>query len=71
MKDEVELADILKAAIESFDEDLDEIEDAELTFGLIDAEDEREGGVVAVDDAHVRAEDGAALNEVAQSLVAT
>jgi hypothetical protein len=69
VEDEVELADVFKAAVECFDKDLYEVEDAELGLGAVDAEDEEEGCVVSVDDADVGAEDGgAAVEEVAQAV---
>jgi hypothetical protein len=46
VEDEVELADVLKAAVEGLDEDLDEVEDAQLALGVIHAEDEVQRGVV-------------------------
>ena len=50
MEDEVELADIAESPVEGLDEDLDEVEDTEGRLGLVDTEDEVEGGVVAVDE---------------------
>lgn len=68
MKDEIELADVFEASIEGFDEDLDEIKNAKLALGLVDAEDEEESGIVTVDDADIRTKDGAALDKIAQSI---
>ena len=49
VENEVELADIFEALVERLYEDLDEIEDAELGLGGVDAEDKVEGRVVTVD----------------------
>ena len=49
MKDEVEFADIFKALVECFDEDLDEVEDSKLGLRTVYAEDEVESCVVAID----------------------
>ena len=68
MENEIELADVFKAAIQSFDKDLDEIEDAELAFCLIDKKDEVQGGVVAIDYTDAGAEDGAAFHEIAEGI---
>ncbi len=54
MKDEVEFADIFEAFVEGFDEDLNQIENPELGFRTVDAKDEVEGRVVAVDQLVVR-----------------
>ena len=40
VKDEVELADIFEAFVEGLDEDLNQVEDAEVGFELVDGEDE-------------------------------
>ncbi len=65
VKDEVEFADVLEAGVERFDEDLNEVEDAQLALARVHDEHEEQGGVVAVDDAHVGPHHRAALHEVA------
>ena len=55
VEDEVQLANILKRLVEGLNKDVNEIEDAELTFRRVDAEDEVEGGVVSVDELCVAA----------------
>ena len=49
VEDEIELAHILEALVERLDEDLDQVEDAELTLGRVDGEHEVESRVVPVD----------------------
>ena len=49
VEDEIELADVLKALVERLDKHLNEIEDAELGFGGIDAKHKVERGVMSVD----------------------
>ena len=70
MEDQIKFADVLEALVQSLHEDLDEVEDAELRLRAVYAEDEVEGGVVAVDQFVVRASDQtAALQEVANIVV--
>ena len=52
---EIELTDVLKAAVERLHDDLDEVEDAQLALGRVDDKDKEECGVVAVDALGVRA----------------
>lgn len=66
MKDKVQLADVFKAAIQGLNKDLDEVEDAQLALGGVDAEHEVQRRVMPVNDADVGAEGGAALHKVAQ-----
>mmetsp|Transcript_25124 Transcript_25124/g.78850 ORF Transcript_25124/g.78850 Transcript_25124/m.78850 type:complete len:282 (-) Transcript_25124:168-1013(-) len=69
VEDEVQLADVLEALVERLDEDLDEVEDAEVALLLVHGEDEVERRVVPVDELHVVAPLGdAALEVVAEAV---
>ena len=48
VENQVQLADVLKEAVEGFDEDLDEVEEGERGFGRGGDEDEVEGCVMAI-----------------------
>ena len=55
MKDEVELADTLKAFVQRLDKDLYKVKDAQLTLWAVHAEHKVQGGVVPIDQFVVRA----------------
>ncbi len=50
VENQVELADILEALVQGLDENLDQVQDAELRLARVDAEHEEQGGVVSVDE---------------------
>ena len=63
VEDEIELAHILEALVERLDQHLDEVEDAQLGLGRVDAEHEVQGGVVPVDQLVVGAADQTVVAE--------
>ena len=83
VENQVQLADILKALVKRLnkhlqrgfsdksrecDACLDQVQDAELAFRGVDSEDEVQGGVVPVDQSHILAKAGGALEEVADGV---
>lgn len=68
MKDQIQLADILKTTIQCLDKNLNEVEDAQLALGIVDAKDEKKGCIVAIDDTDVGAQKRSTLDKVAQGV---
>merc|ERR1719430_2167 len=54
VKDEVKLADILKALVQSFNKNLNEVQDAEFRLTAVNTENKIESGVVTIDQLVVR-----------------
>merc|ERR1711941_195825 len=68
VEDEVELAHVLERFVERFNEDVNEIEDAQLAFRRVHAKDEVERGVVSVDELGVAAPLIPSLHEIAHEV---
>ena len=49
VEDEIEFADILKALVEGLNEDLDQVQDAQLRLGAVHAKDEIQRCIMTID----------------------
>lgn len=50
MEDEIELTDILKALIETFNEDLNQVKNTQIRLSCINNKNEEESGIVTIND---------------------
>ena len=64
---QIELAHVLEAVVEDLHKYLDQVQDRQLTFTLVNDEDEEERRILAIDDLGARSKQSVTIQEIVES----